>query len=122
MKTQFEIIQEIADRIFLEVDDNWKEIIATYQVEGHRSREIITFLYEKNGIEIEKSLPNVNGFSTLMRELRDHLAQSGKQKFTKCKLHIKSDGYFNTDYSYDTPSWEIKTNGSDWNFDTVHKE
>ena len=121
MKSQNQIIQEIVDMVIDVIDERWKEVIINYQVEEVRSRTIKTFLYERDGSDFEKSVPFIAEIDSSFRELREHLSQSGEKMFAKCLLHIKSDGVFNADYSYEKPSWDIQSDGSGWNFETKNK-
>ena len=53
-----------------------------------------------------------------MRKLQDKLAESGKQPFTRCKLHLHADGKFDASYGYDPVDLDGLVT-AEWNFPSV---
>jgi len=86
-----------------------------YFVEGPNSCVIQSYLIEKNGAIVEKSLDDIRDLHVWMDELQAHLAQAGRPPFTRCKIHLKADGKYESTYGYDKVDWKALVN-PDWNF------
>jgi len=120
MRIQQEIFQELVSSVVNAIPEEWIEFIIAYKVDDTQSGQINTYLTKQEGVFIEKSiLAYIPEIDKCLRELRDQLSSGGKEPFSRCKVHLKSDGEFSADYSFDPIDWEVK---GDWNFDTPHKE
>ncbi len=104
-RTQTEIIQNIVDSALSKIQDGWTELVINYSIEGGRSNFQNSYLIEVDGKPTEKYLPSADQLDTLMRELRDHLAQAGREKFSTCRLHLWADGRFDSKYGYAPVDW-----------------
>ena len=112
---QFEITQEIVDRALSGIEPEWRELIIDYCVEGIESNFSASYIIEEAGELKEKPLPIARDMDKWFRKLRDHLAQAGRDVFTRCKLHLSADGKFDTTYGYDAVDWAAQFH-ADWNF------
>ena len=113
--TQFQIVQEIARRALSVAEGGWTELMVVYYVEGSQSAILKTYLVDEGGVTKEQALPYADGLDSWLRKLQTHLSQSGKQPFTKCKIHLWAGGKFETTYGYEKVDWEDLIT-PDWNF------
>lgn len=113
--TQFQIVQEIAGRALSVAENGWTELMIVYYVEGNQSAILKTYLVAEGGVTQEKAFSYVDGLDLLFRQLQTHLSQSGSSPFTKCKLHLRSDGKFESTYGYEKVDWDDLIT-PDWNF------
>ena len=111
---QKEILQSIVSEVVEVLPEGWLEVILSYQVEGDQSQFANSFTLVENGKLIEKSVPAINGLDLIFRQLRDHLARDKREPFSKCNLHYKSSGEFESKYGYEPIDWEELPG---WNFD-----
>ena len=118
---QFQIIQEVVTRAIKVAETGWCEMIISYCIDESQSNFCNSYLIEKDGLIKEKPLPFVNSFDSLLRKLREHLAQAERQPFTKCKLHVTSDGKYEVVYGYDAVDWNALLIPA-WNFSPAQKE
>jgi hypothetical protein len=112
---QFQIIGEMLNRAMAVAPPGWRELMIDYFVEGPNSCVIQTYLIEKNGAIVEKSLDDIRDLHVWMDKLQAHLAQAGRPPFTRCKIHLKADGKYESTYGYDKVDWKALVN-PDWNF------
>jgi hypothetical protein len=112
---QFEIINSILQTVFDVVPEEWLELMINYHIEETHSSMVNTVLVNKDGRVVEESLPFQYELDGLLIELQKHLAQAGKPEFTNCKIHVKSDGHYETTYGYDKVDWDALLLPS-WNF------
>ena len=105
-RTQIEIVQDIVDSALSRIQNGWLELVVNYCVEGGQSNFQNSFLIDVDGRRTEKYLPSTDQLDTLMRELRDHLAQADREKFSKCRIHLGADGRFDASYGYDAVDWD----------------
>ena len=115
-RDQFQIIQEILRRAIAVADSGWLEMIIDYYVDDSQSVTLKSFLIEERGAIVERPLETVPDMDFWLRELRAHLSQSGKPRFTRCKLHVvSSTGKYEATYGYEDLDWDALLD-PDWNF------
>ena len=112
---QFQITQEIVDRLLQGVTPGWRELIVDYHDEDIQSDCGATYLFDEDGILKERAVPIARDMDTWFRMLRGHLAAGGKQEYTSCRLHLFADGRFESSYGYDAVDWAALFR-KDWNF------
>jgi Protein of unknown function, DUF600 len=112
---QFQIVGEILRRSMGVAPPGWRELIVDYYIEGGNSCCVQSYLIEKDGKVVEKSLDDVPDLNVWMEKLQKHLAQAGRPPFTRCKIHLKSSGQYESTYGYDKVDWKALLN-PDWNF------
>lgn len=115
---QIQIIQEIISRVSPMAEHGWHELMIVYHVEGAQSEFGNSYLITKDGVTREKALSVPLELDGWMRSLQKKLAEGGKQSFTKCKLHLSSDGKYEVFYEYEPVDWDaLVTSG--WNFSLI---
>ena len=112
---EFQIIQEISSRAIRGAGPDWLELIVNYYVEGNHSAEISSYLLKQDGILKEKPLGDVRDLDVWLRRLQKCLSQSGTEPFTHCKLHLHSNGKYESKYRYEKVDWDALAI-PDWNF------
>jgi hypothetical protein len=112
---QFQIFQEMLRRSMAVAPPGWRELIVDFYVEEDQSATLKSYLIERNGAVVEESLGYVADLPFWMRKLQGHLAQAGRPPFTRCKIHLKSSGQYESTYGYDKVDWDALLN-PDWNF------
>ena len=112
---QFQIIGEILRGSMAVAPPGWRELIIDYYVEGDDSCAVQSYLIEKNGAVVEESLDKIPQLNFWMEDLQKHLAQGGRPPFTRCKLHLRSTGQYESTYGYDKLDWDALLS-PDWNF------
>lgn len=112
---QFQIIGEILSRSMAAAPPGWRELIVDYYVEGAQSCALGSYLIEENGAVVERSLDDIRDLNVWMEKLRRHLAQAGRPPFTRCKIHLKLSGQYESTYGYDKVDWKALLN-PDWSF------
>jgi hypothetical protein len=112
-EVQRKLFQAITDSVIVVIPEEWSEIKLRYQIEGNQSQFVNTYLTNENGKLVEKSIASIGILDGLFRELQKNVA-GNYQVFTECLFHIKSNGEFNAEYSYEPIDWDLLDLG--WNF------
>ncbi len=113
---QFQIIQDVVSTVLSHVEDGWKQLVIDYHVDDRRCNFHNSYLIDVDGGEKEKFLSSPNGLDPLLRELRNHLAHSGGEKFSSCRLHLWWDGKFDAKYGFGKVDWRALMLVSGGNF------
>jgi hypothetical protein len=104
--TQFSIIENILQETIGAAGVGWQEIGIDYFLDEEHSVTISRYFIEENGKMKEKDLRTPSDFDFLMRTLQAHLDENGKPLFTRCKIHVLSDGKYEAKYDYRKVDWD----------------
>jgi hypothetical protein len=103
---QFELINEILQLAFDAAPDEWREMILNHYGDDEQCTISSSVLIDNGAGDEEQDVETSYEMVELFEQLREHLAESGKPKFSHCKIHITSDGQYEATYSYDEIDWE----------------
>lgn len=121
MREPTELFQPIVDSLLSAISADWEELVVVYHVDEEQSQIVASYVTSKSdgsGRE-EVVLSTRSDLDYHFRLLRTDLLD--KAKFSRCRLHLKRNGYFNADYAYDKPDWDALVLQG-WNFaDVVNK-
>src|SRR5579859_3640942 len=100
--SQFEFIEKILMVVMPFAKIGWREMIIDYYAEDSIASSMsCRYLIERDGKIYQRCIVNLDEVYKWMRKLQAHLAQAGRPEFTRCKIHIKADGKYETAYEYD---------------------
>lgn len=114
-RDQTEIIQDILSDAIDVMADGWHELILNTFMEDTESLELHSYLVKEAGGLRELDLPDSDALARHLRELRNCLAQFGREPFTHCVIRLKADGTYEAKYEYGPVDWDAVAE-SDWNF------